>query len=159
MIFSCIASLVLLFLGRPGVAVMAFRLDVGHCDRVMTNYRTKHPDLLVPGGYNTYDAGAVKVLDVFAYYLPDSKKCDQGTVLRFIEFKDPAAKNSPLPGFKPEKATHSLVVHAYSDHWVSNVHDRKGFISTLQETLGIVLIFLNQQLLIEFLGIELPNVS
>ncbi len=117
---------------------MAFSLEPGHCDRVLSQYKKKHPALLVPNGYHSYNDGSVKVLDVFAYYHPNSTKQDEGTVLRFVEFKDPADKTQPIPGFVKEEATHSLVVHAYSDHWVSNVHDRKGFISTLTDTLGFI---------------------
>ena len=90
-----------------------------------------------------------RVLDVFAYYRgePGVSDADPGTLLRFVE--RPAAggtggaggevKGLPLPGLEAvEAAFEEGVLPAYCDHWVSNVISRKGFLRTLEDTLGFV---------------------
>jgi len=88
---------------------------------------------------------SVQVLECYAYYLPDAannngnKVADRGTTLRFVE--RPATSGSttalPLPGLVGVKATYDQSgTAAYADHWVSNVIDREGFLTTLEDCLG-----------------------
>jgi hypothetical protein len=52
----------------------------------------------------------------------------------------PPAKAEVLPGLvaldPAPRYPDSAVTIAYSDHWVSNVHDREGFLEVMKETLG-----------------------
>ena len=69
------------------------------------------------------------------YYQGDvgKSKQDQGTVIRFL------CGNSGLPGIVDVKAKFDDTKDAlpiYSDHWVSNVVSRTGFLKTLNDTLG-----------------------
>ena len=69
------------------------------------------------------------------YYQGDvgKSKQDQGTLIRFL------CGNSGLPGIVDVKAKFDDTRDAlpiYSDHWVSNVVSRTGFLKTLNDTLG-----------------------
>ena len=126
--------------GRQGVAALAFSTpDVGS---IAAAYKAKHPALCL-GEVHEYaaDGGAAdatcKIFETFAYYDAKSpKEADRGTVLRFIE-RGAGWGDVLLPGCKPAAALYpKLTTTAYSDHWVSNVVDRKQFLSTLEDTLG-----------------------
>eukprot|EP01062_Namystynia_karyoxenos_P038526 TRINITY_DN2795_c0_g1_i1.p1 TRINITY_DN2795_c0_g1~~TRINITY_DN2795_c0_g1_i1.p1 ORF type:complete len:721 (+),score=293.91 TRINITY_DN2795_c0_g1_i1:99-2261(+) len=146
--------------GRPGVAVLGFEVEEGSVDQILERYRTLHPKLLVhkdPYVYTderTIQSGArteqmvlgtMKTVDVFAYYMDKpGSAADRGTVLRFVErtgtygsqpgFSNPSGV---LPGLVDVPARFDgTTVPCYSDHWVSNVRDRDGFIETLRSTLG-----------------------
>ena len=75
---------------------------------------------------------------------PAAHQADTGTVMRFVErfgtfgsrpgFANP---EGVLPGFTDVAPTFDgTSIPAYSDHWVSNVIDREGFLKTLEDTLG-----------------------
>ena len=126
--------------------MLAFCVPAGQLASVAERYQAKHAGLLVHGGPVSYvgagDGGAdVKVLDCFAYYQPGGAP-DEGTVIRFVERSAPGAGGSPtaalpLPGLEAVAAAYDGTgVCAYADHWVSNVVDREGFLSTLEDTLG-----------------------
>ena len=143
---------------RDGIAVLGFEVDCGTLDNVLTNYQKKHPTLLPINAINTYTdsrtisvngrsktvtSGEFRTLDVYAYYKRDGSP-DEGTVIRLIErngifssrpgFANPG---SVLPGLADVHADFDgTSVPAYSDHWVSNVFDRKAFLQTLEDTLG-----------------------
>eukprot|EP01060_Flectonema_neradi_P009775 TRINITY_DN1697_c0_g2_i1.p1 TRINITY_DN1697_c0_g2~~TRINITY_DN1697_c0_g2_i1.p1 ORF type:complete len:672 (+),score=168.16 TRINITY_DN1697_c0_g2_i1:69-2084(+) len=143
---------------RDGVAVLGFEVDNGSLDQVLTNYQTKHPKLLPINAINTYtdsrtisvngrtktiNSGEFRTLDVYAYYTKEGE-ADKGTVIRLLErtgvyssrpgFANPGAV---LPGLEDVHADFDgTSVPAYSDHWVSNVFDRKVFLKTLEDTLG-----------------------
>ena len=137
--------------GRPGVAVLAFEVSgEGGLDQIAQAYAAQHAALLVPtdgaeGPVRVYGAGSpeqTRVLEVFAYYSTDDPSAaDEGTVLRFVERGAAAAPGDDcvLPGLVATEAPVFLdagVTSAYSDHWVSNVVDRTGFLDTLNDTLG-----------------------
>mmetsp|Transcript_46962 Transcript_46962/g.92451 ORF Transcript_46962/g.92451 Transcript_46962/m.92451 type:complete len:646 (+) Transcript_46962:52-1989(+) len=123
---------------RQGVAVLAFRTGKDVVDRIHQAYKNKHAALIK--SFNCYTEGSetFKVLEVSAYYLPNSKDADKGTMLRFVEHSE--GFKTTLPGLEPVEAkfAESWDTPAYSDHWVSNVVDRVGFMKTLEETLGFV---------------------
>jgi 4-hydroxyphenylpyruvate dioxygenase-like putative hemolysin len=81
---------------------------------------------------------------VYAYYNKDKSGADTGTVLRFIQrdgtYGPAAGFSNPegvLPGFEGVAYQFDgTSIPAYSDHWVSNVIDRNGFLDTLNDTLG-----------------------
>jgi len=116
------------------------RLQVEHggVDKICASYSTRHPELLCSNGVIDYNNG--KVIEVYAYYLPDANqkntnKPDRGTILRFSEEH---GGDKLLPGLLhvDHKFADNVAVPAYFDHWVSNVVDRTGFLDTLHETLG-----------------------
>jgi hypothetical protein len=134
----------------------------GELERIFERYKKLHPNLLVCDDITTYtdtrviqnsinisrnvEMGRLSLLEVYAYYKDASMEPDTGTVLRFVERQGSFASS---PGFSnPEGVLPGLrdadphfdgtSIPAYSDHWVSNVVDRVGFLSTLQETLGFV---------------------
>eukprot|EP00937_MAST-01D_sp_MAST-1D-sp2_P000547 g547.t1 len=120
--------------GRQGVAALAFNTpDAGAIARA---YAEKHPALVV-APMHEYEGGTVKVFEAFAYYQAGKAAvADRGTVLRFVEYGAGAPRRL-LPGLEPvEAAFPTRTAVAYSDHWVSNVVDRKQFLSTLEDTLG-----------------------
>ena len=116
---------------RQGIAALAF--DVDSIDTIYTNYKALHPKLI----FGRHDYGSAKILEVFAYYNKDRQEADRGTVLRFVE-KGHGVVSCPLPGLNPIAADFDQQPSqpAYCDHWVSNVYDRTGFLTTLQDTLG-----------------------
>eukprot|EP01065_Artemidia_motanka_P007933 TRINITY_DN1396_c0_g6_i1.p1 TRINITY_DN1396_c0_g6~~TRINITY_DN1396_c0_g6_i1.p1 ORF type:complete len:726 (+),score=337.87 TRINITY_DN1396_c0_g6_i1:66-2180(+) len=145
--------------GRPGIGVLGFEVNIGAIDVILERYRSQHPGLLVHkepyvyrdartvsvgGRAETMTLGSMRILDVFAYYMHEPGSApDQGTVLRFVER---TGSFGSLPGFSnPGGVLPGLVdvparfngtsVPCYSDHWVSNVRDRDGFLKTLQDTL------------------------
>ena len=132
--------------GRPGVAVLAFEVQGdGTLDGIAMSYAQKHAPLCMPVAgselIRAYGTGPdrTRVLEVFAYYSAENPAvADQGTVLRFVERATPG--EVVLPGLQPvSPAPHfpdPSVTSAYSDHWVSNVVDRTGFLDTLNDTLG-----------------------
>mmetsp|Transcript_31109 Transcript_31109/g.75066 ORF Transcript_31109/g.75066 Transcript_31109/m.75066 type:complete len:474 (-) Transcript_31109:1291-2712(-) len=145
--------------GRQGFAVLGFEVGEGECDKILARYMAKSPELLVSQeGVKTYrdsrviegkrrveiDLGSMKVLDVFAYHSEGGKTGDNGTVLRFVERKGSfegrpgfANPGGVLPGLCDVNPTFDgTSIPAYSDHWVSNVLDREGFLTTLEQTLG-----------------------
>ena len=115
---------------------MAFNVD--SVDTIHMKYKTLHPKLISA----RKDYESAKILEVFAYY-SDSidqqgmKEPDQGTILRFVERDLGATCFSVLPGLVPVDASFDQPSQpAYCDHWVSNVHSRTDFLSTLHDTLG-----------------------
>ena len=126
--------------GAQGVAVLGFEVALGNLDVVLERYRLLHPKLLVDGEVHAYESGgAVRVLDVFAYYAGAKGKsaADVGTCIRFVERASTDPADMPLPGLQGLLAAFPPdVLPAYCDHWVSNVRSRVGFLETLQETLG-----------------------
>lgn len=146
--------------GRPGIAVLGFEVNEGKIGIVAERYRQLHPKLLVHKEPHCYSdcrtitsggrterlvLGEMKILDVFAYYIDGSDgPADLGTVIRFVErsgtyastpgFGNPAGV---LPGLRDVHAEfNGTSVPCYSDHWVSNVRNRTGFLKTLEETVG-----------------------
>lgn len=74
-------------------------------------------------------------IPTYRYYQGDvgKSKEDQGTIIRFL------CGNGGLPGILDVKAQFDDTKDAlpiYSDHWVSNVVSRTGFLKTLNDTLG-----------------------
>jgi len=145
--------------GRQGFAVLGFEVGEGECDKIFERYKAKFPEQLVSkSGVMTYkdtrliegkrrvriDMGRMRVLDVFAYPGGDGEGGDHGTVLRFVErtgtFEGRPGFANPggvLPGLcDVNPIFDGTSIPAYSDHWVSNVLDREGFLQTLQQTLG-----------------------
>jgi hypothetical protein len=138
--------------GRPGVAVLAFEVHgEGILDGIAASYGKMHGALCVAQSpadrIRVYGDGAerVRVLEVFAYYSAEQPDvADEGTVLRFVERATPGAAvandSAVLPGFEPVSPAPRFLdagtTSAYSDHWVSNVVDRTGFLDTLNDTLG-----------------------
>ena len=119
---------------RQGIGVLAFIVE--NISSIKERYESMHP-LLVSDYFETESC---KILEVFAFYKnPDDP--DEGTTLRFIE---------STAGFASKRDTCDLLEldkldplfmddtsqAAYCDHWVSNVHDRTGFLDTLYDTLG-----------------------
>eukprot|EP01061_Rhynchopus_euleeides_P002858 TRINITY_DN121_c1_g1_i1.p1 TRINITY_DN121_c1_g1~~TRINITY_DN121_c1_g1_i1.p1 ORF type:complete len:690 (+),score=334.50 TRINITY_DN121_c1_g1_i1:54-2072(+) len=143
---------------REGISVLSFEVAPGSLEGIHGKYTKLHPNLLVAGiqsftdnrtvqeGEKQQDVsmGSFKCLDVYAYYAADGKAADKGTVLRFTErtgsFANTPGFGNPhgvLPGLKDVPATFDgTSCSAYSDHWVSNVIDRNGFLKTLEDTLG-----------------------
>jgi hypothetical protein len=125
----------------PGIGVLAFECGpTNSAQAVFNSYKAKHPKLLTREEVKVYEdgaSGAFKVVEVFAYYLADgSGEPDMGTILRFVE-RSGSMATVTLPGLEEVKAVYnSMTVPAYSDHWVSNVKDRQGFLATLEDTLG-----------------------
>lgn len=122
---------------RQGIAVLAF--DVESVDAIHSNYKALHPKLI--WARNDYDS--TKILEVFAYYSNSNdegiKEADRGTILRFVERDHTDNTTSVLPGLIPVNAVFDQPSQpAYCDHWVSNVHSRTDFLSTLHDTLGFV---------------------
>jgi hypothetical protein len=115
---------------------------VNDIETIYKRYQRLHPSLIHT--FREYEED-VKVLEVFAYYVPDNptsfadKQADVGTVLRFIETTKEQANPTfcVLPGLNKLDATFDDVtsVPAYCDHWVSNVFSRTEFLSTLEDTL------------------------
>ena len=126
--------------GAQGVAVLGFEVALGDLDKVLERYRRLHPKLLVDGEAHAYESGgAVRVLDVFAFYAGSKGEsaADVGTCIRFVERASNDHADMPLPGLQGLPAAFPPdVLPAYCDHWVSNVRSRVGFLETLQETLG-----------------------
>jgi hypothetical protein len=147
---------------RQSIGVLGFEVLCGELERIFERYKKLHPNLLVCDDITTYtdsrviqnsinisrnvEMGRLSLLEVYAYYKDTSMEADTGTVLRFVERQGSFASS---PGFSnPEGVLPGLrdadphfdgtSIPAYSDHWVSNVVDRVGFLSTLQETLGFV---------------------
>ena len=133
--------------GRPGVAVLAFEVrGAGTLDGIAASYAQMHAPLCVAESpserIRVYGSGddRTRVLEVYAYYSAEHPggAADQGTVLRFVERATPGA--AVLPGLEPVSPAPLFpdprVTSAYSDHWVSNVVDRTGFLDTLHDTLG-----------------------
>jgi len=128
--------------GREGIAVLAFEVPQGGVEAIRKKYAEQHPALVLPDSPRLYDA--VHVLEVFAYYVDDARESgpDRGTVLRFLEHLPTPQSHVQnisrfLPGIEHVEAKFDADSQAaYSDHWVSNVVSRTGFISTLQDVLG-----------------------
>lgn len=94
--------------------------------------------------------GQMRIGEVFAYYSGGGTTGGQkggpdcGTVLRFVHREGTfgsrpgfANPEGVLPGFSDVNPQFDgTTIPAYSDHWVSNVHDREGFLQTLNDTLG-----------------------
>ncbi|CAK9067416.1 unnamed protein product [Durusdinium trenchii] len=121
--------------GRQGVAVLGFKVKPGELDEIHAKYREKHPKLLAQP---PVDYPGARIMEVFAFYKGETGQSDVdiGTLLRFVE-EDEATAFAVLPGIQPVKATFDDVsLPAYCDHWVSNVVSRRGFLDTLEETLG-----------------------
>ncbi|CAE7242014.1 unnamed protein product [Symbiodinium microadriaticum] len=123
--------------GRQGVAVLGFQVNSGELDGIVAKYAEKHPKLLPPGMPKEYPG--VRILEVYAYYQGEKNttEVDCGTMLRFVECSDQNADHSVLPGIEKVPATFDpSSLPAYCDHWVSNVVSRRGFLDTLEDTLG-----------------------
>jgi hypothetical protein len=148
---------------RQSIGVLAFEVPKGQLAGIRERYKKLHPELLLHKDIITYSddrtisgsamaprtisMGIMSVLEVYAYYTPGERsEADKGTVLRFVERSGSFASS---PGFaNPEGVLPGLrdadphfdgtSIPAYSDHWVSNVIDRLGFLQTLEETLGFV---------------------
>lgn len=148
---------------RQSIGVLAFEVPCGQLAGIQERYKKLHPKLLLHDDIieysddrtiresaekaRTISMGIMSVLEVYAYYKPGtSREADTGTVLRFVERQGSFASS---PGFaNPEGVLPGLrdadphfdgtSIPAYSDHWVSNVVDRVGFLETLEETLGFV---------------------
>lgn len=126
---------------RQGIAVLAFEVGPGCLQQLFERYSKLHPKLL-PTEYNrglkAYENKA-SVLEVCAYYTGESSTsvADEGTRLRFLERcaskEDSSCK---LPGIFPVPAEYRDCHPAYSDHWVSNVVSRTGFLDTLEDVLS-----------------------
>jgi len=128
---------------RQGIAVLAFEVcSTSTIELLYQRYKKLHPKLLIDqcrsnDGAIVYDT--TKVLEVYAYY--KNKKggdVDYGTRLRFIAVdNNKKRKSCTLPGLESVAAIFDTTCYpAYSDHWVSNVINRTGFLETLEETLG-----------------------
>jgi len=123
--------------GRQGVAVLGFQVKPGQLDSIVAKYAEKHPKLLPAGMPKEYDG--VRILEVYAYYQGEkcSSDADCGTMLRFVETSKKDADFWVLPGIRKVPATFDPTgLAAYCDHWVSNVVSRRGFLDTLEDTLG-----------------------
>lgn len=124
--------------GKEGCGVLAFSAPSGSgtIDKIAESYQMHHPQLVLQPTPAVYENGDHRIFEVFAYY-KDNGEADTGTVLRFIERK---SDDVPiLPGMMPVNAEYAVDAQdcrAFADHWVSNVHDRKGFLKTLEDTLG-----------------------
>eukprot|EP00697_Spironema_sp_BW2_P011660 gnl/Spiro4/27414_TR13648_c0_g1_i1.p1 gnl/Spiro4/27414_TR13648_c0_g1~~gnl/Spiro4/27414_TR13648_c0_g1_i1.p1 ORF type:complete len:408 (+),score=140.99 gnl/Spiro4/27414_TR13648_c0_g1_i1:27-1226(+) len=140
---------------RDGIAVLGF--EVSNVDEILERYRAKHPKLLkTPQSFlyvdsrtvtqgttiNMLELGRMRIGEVFAYYKGD--EADRGTVIRFVErsgecgarqtFSNP---EGVLPGLLDVNPRFDgTTVPSYSDHWVSNVVNRRHFLDTLHDTLG-----------------------
>ena len=117
--------------GREGISVLGFKsIRKGTLSNLFARYSEKHPNLVASDGLVKLPNGG-DMLEVYAYYQKGSQDADRGTVLRFFEGCE------SLPGFSTVEAKFpSNATPIYFDHWVSNVFDRKLFISTLKDTLG-----------------------
>ena len=118
--------------GKPGVGVLAF-----HCPdpaAIRDSYRAAHPALV--DAFSEDVGGGQACFDAFYFYgAEDAAAADDGTVLRFHG----RGRDGPVPGLGGIAATYpDGAVPAYSDHWVSNVSDRKLTLKTLKDTLGLV---------------------
>lgn len=133
--------------GRQGVSVLAFQLPEGGLNAVYDSYQERHPKLIKNKfSYKYPDSDATcLVLEACAYYLPPKEgeelQADGGTILRYVEIQNSGDKKAPpLPGFSEcEVGEYTRLVGksvAYSDHWVSNVVDREGFMQCMSEVLG-----------------------
>ena len=148
---------------RQCIGVLGFEVECGELEGILERYKKLHPKLLLSTDLKTYsdtrrigsgahtqhtlEIGRMSMLEVYAYYQADTESdADKGTVLRFVERQGSFATS---PGFaNPEGVLPGLrdaaprfdgtSIPAYSDHWVSNVVDRVGFLSTLKDTLGFV---------------------
>jgi hypothetical protein len=106
--------------GRASVGCLAFRcVGATTVDDVHASYLETHPALI-----RTVEDG---MLEAYAYY--DGDGPDFGTVLRFVEGEE-------LPGLTRRDPDFSQSIKAKPDHWVSNVHNRQGFLKTLGDCLG-----------------------
>lgn len=125
---------------RPGFAVLAFEIgETNSLEAVAAAYQSKHPKLCASPSVLTFPthADGMCMFEVFAYYKPGSTEPDTGTIIRFIERQSSRGDTPVLPGLLNVPAQYSdLSVPAFSDHWVSNVVDRKQFLQTLEDTLG-----------------------
>eukprot|EP00746_Dinoflagellata_sp_MGD_P137298 gnl/MRDRNA2_/MRDRNA2_71112_c0_seq1.p1 gnl/MRDRNA2_/MRDRNA2_71112_c0~~gnl/MRDRNA2_/MRDRNA2_71112_c0_seq1.p1 ORF type:complete len:505 (-),score=114.08 gnl/MRDRNA2_/MRDRNA2_71112_c0_seq1:137-1495(-) len=124
--------------GKEGCGVLAFLAPSGSgiVDKIAESYKQHHPKLVLNSTPHLSENGDHCIFEVFAYYLQNGEP-DTGTVLRFIERSSDSVPI--LPGITPvdsEYALDSADCRAFADHWVSNVHDRKGFLKTLEDTLG-----------------------
>jgi len=148
---------------RQSIGVLGFEVARGELETILERYKRLHPKLLISDQIAVYtdtrsighgtvakrtiETGRMSILEVYAYYRQDaSSETDTGTVLRFVE-RDGSFASAPgfanpegvLPGLRDSDAHFDgTSIPAYSDHWVSNVIDRVGFLSTLQDTLGFV---------------------
>jgi hypothetical protein len=138
--FQCYsASRVELFMdshaGRQGIAVLAFELSASDLHTVFSSYQKKYAKLLVTLDIVEWESG--RLFEAYASYLPDSNESDRGTMVRFLSSTsggDLLLKKIPVPGMTPvEKYVDGF--SAYSDHWVSNLFDRKKFLGTMNDTL------------------------
>ena len=121
---------------------MCFEIvDGSTVEAVYDNYARKHPNLLASGKPTVHiDDGAdkFKTLEVYAFYKGGSKsEPDKGTVLQFVERQGPKCSHMVLPFFQTCAAEFdSISLPMFPDHWVSNVVDRKQYLSTLEDVLG-----------------------
>jgi hypothetical protein len=124
---------------RQGSAVLGFQTN--HVGTIRQKYQLLHPNLI-----HTYEVHeGTKVLQVYAYYTNHGDihelgeyEPDRGTLLRFVHVHSGTC-NEPciLPGLTSVDAIFDEISQpAYCDHWVSNVHSRTEFLSTLEDTLG-----------------------
>eukprot|EP00051_Salpingoeca_urceolata_P006613 m.87424 g.87424 ORF g.87424 m.87424 type:complete len:683 (-) comp14908_c0_seq2:61-2109(-) len=131
--------------GRQGLAVLSFETQVPDgVTEIFNKYKALYPGQLVHDKVFTFGDGDDQTLlcEVYAYRSADLSAADPGTVLRFVERRGAhtrAASVPLLPGLTPVEATfdaHGKKFPCYSDHWVSNVIDRKDFLHMLNQTLG-----------------------
>jgi len=145
--------------GRQVIGVLGFEVMEG-IEEIVRRYQQKHPKLMIDQQPHTWrdvrtvciggkevvkELGSMRIFDVYAYYKSE-EEADLGTRLRFVERRGNYARaegfSNPLgvlPGLEDVNAKFDgTSIPSYSDHWVSNVRDRKKFLQVLQETLGFV---------------------
>mmetsp|Transcript_23147 Transcript_23147/g.52024 ORF Transcript_23147/g.52024 Transcript_23147/m.52024 type:complete len:689 (-) Transcript_23147:184-2250(-) len=145
--------------GRQVIGVLGFEVAEG-IEEIVRRYGEKHPKLMVHEGLREWkdvrrfciggreevrELGSLRMFEVYAYY-KEEEEADKGTRLRFVERRGNYARaegfSNPLgvlPGLEDVNAKFDgTSIASYSDHWVSNVKDRKRFLQVLEETLGFV---------------------
>ena len=123
---------------RQGFAVLSFRAPKGGVKKIHNQYQKLFPTQLLSPNVTTFGRGAhqLTMTEVYAYRLPDFSGPDHGTVIRYIERSGSYSK-TVLPGLDAVTAEFGgFGTPCYSDHWVSNVVDRKDFLSMMQQVLG-----------------------
>jgi len=124
--------------GRQGVAVLGFEVSDLGVETVLKNIKAKHPKLLVSEPHEYKQGGGIfKVLEMYAFYsTAGNGDPDQGTIMRFVE-RTGSYTATILPGMQQVEAHFGAFSDAaYCDHWVSNVKDRKSFLSVLEDVLS-----------------------